>query len=148
MKTYRGQQLVDPGIYLNLRELAFKSLDDEARLPGTEDAVWRRVPALAMLVAAPVISIVYFIFLPLVGFLMLAGVVGLKLFELGRRLAASALPVLRPAWQPALAFLSRGKPAREAPVEEALEAKREDRWAEEARREAEAEAADDGEEPE
>jgi len=148
MKTYRGQQLVDPGIYLNLRELAFKSLDDEARLPGTEDAVWRRVPALAMLVAAPVISIVYFIFLPLVGFLMLAGVVGLKLFELGRRLAAGALPVLRPAWQPALAFLSRGKPAREAPVEEALEAKREDRWAEEARREAEAEAADDGEEPE
>jgi hypothetical protein len=148
MKTYRGQQLVDPGIYLNLRELAFKSLDDEARLPGTEDAVWRRVPALAMLVAAPVISIVYFIFLPLVGFLMLAGVVGLKLFELGRRLAAGALPVLRPAWQPALAFLSRGKPAREAPVEEALAAKREDRWAEEARREAEAEAADDGEEPE
>ena len=146
MKTYRGQQLVDPGIYLNLRELAFKSLDDEARLPGIEDAVWRRVPALAMLVAAPVISIVYFIFLPLVGFLMLAGVVGLKLFELGRRLAAGALPVLRPAWQPALAFLSRGKPAREAPVEEALEAKREDRWAEEARREAA--AADAEEEPE
>ncbi|HLE84320.1 MAG TPA: hypothetical protein VJG13_08270 [Thermoanaerobaculia bacterium] len=138
MKTYRGQQLVDPGIYLNLRELAFKSMDEDGRLPGTEEAVWRRVPALAMLVAAPLVSIVYFIFLPLVGFLMLAGVVGLKLFELGRRLAAGALPVLRPAWQPALAFLSRGKPAREAPVEEALEAKRKDRWAEEARREAEA----------
>lgn len=143
MKTYRANQLVDPGIYLNLRELTFKSLDEEARLPGTQEAVWRRVPALAMLVAAPLISIVYFIFLPLVGFLMLAGVVGLKLFELGRRLAAGGLPILRPAWQPARAFLSRGKPAPETKAEEADE-KPEDRWAEEARREAEAE--DDEEE--
>jgi len=137
MKTYRANQIVDPGIYLNLRELTFKSMDDEGRLPGAEDAVWRRVPALAMLVAAPLISIVYFIFLPLVGFLMLAGVVGLKLFELGRRLAAGGIPILRPAWQPARAFLSRGKPAPETEAEE-TEEKPEDRWAEEARREAEA----------
>lgn len=143
MKTYRGNQLVDPGIYLNLRELTFTSMDDEGRLPGAPEAVWRRVPAVAMLVAAPLISIVYFIFLPLVGFLMLAGVVGLKLFELGRRLAAGGIPILRPAWQPARAFLSRGKPAPEEPAE-AAEEKPEDHWAEEARREAEGE--DDEEE--
>jgi hypothetical protein len=142
MNTYRANQIVEPGIYLNLRELTFKSMDEKGRLPGTEEATWRRVPALAMLVAAPLISIVYFIFLPLVGFLMLAGVVGLKLFELGRRLAAGALPVLRPAWQPARAFLSRGKPVREKMGGEEPE----DAWAEAAR--SEAEAAGDEEEPE
>jgi len=135
MKTYRGHQVAEPGIYLNLRELTFKSLDEEGRLPGTGETTWRRVPALLMLVAAPVISIAFFIFLPLIGFLMLAGVLGVKLYELGRRLLVGAVPVLRPAWQPARAFLSRGKPAREEEKEEAEE-KAEDRWAEEAREEA------------
>lgn len=132
-KHFHGNQVVDPGIYLNLRELSFKSMDEEGRLPGNEDAVWRRVPALVMLVAAPVISVVYFIFLPLVGFLMLAGVVGLKLYALGKHAAAAMVPMLRPAWQPARAFLSRGKPARKEP-----EGADEDAWAEKARREAEA----------
>lgn len=132
MKTYRGHQVADPGIYLNLRELTFKSLDEEARLPGTGETVWRRVPAVVMLVAAPVISVAFFVFLPLIGFLMLAGVVGVKLYELGKRLLVASLPVLRPAWQPARAFLSRGKPARK----EAEDEEPKDRWADEARREA------------
>jgi hypothetical protein len=142
-KRYHGNQVVDPGIYLNLRELTFKSMDEEGRLPGGEDAVWRRVPVLVMLVAAPVISIVYFIFLPLVGFLMLAGVVGLKLYALGKQAVAAMVPVLRPAWQPARAFLSRGKPAKAR----AAETKAKDEWADEARREA-AESAEDEEERE
>lgn len=137
MKTYRGNQVADPGIYLNLRELTFKSMDEAGHLPGTGETVWRRVPAVVMLVAAPVISIAFFIFLPLIGFLMLAGVVGVKLYELGKRLVAASVPVLRPAWQPARAFLSRGKPARKAPAgEETAGEAPKDRWAEEARREA------------
>lgn len=134
-KRYHGNQIVDPGIYLNLRELTFKSMDEEGRLPGGEEAVWRRVPVLVMLAAAPVISVVYFIFLPLVGFLMLAGVVGLKLYALGKHAAAAMVPMLRPAWQPARAFLSRGKPGKPRQEGEAG-AKGKDEWAEEARREA------------
>lgn len=99
MKLYRGNQLVAPGIYLDLRELAFRSMDEEGRLPGSEAAVWRRVPAIAMLVVAPAVSLAYFVFLPLVGFVMLGGVVGLKLYELAKRAAAGALPMLRPAWK-------------------------------------------------
>lgn len=143
MKSYRGNRVAEPGIYLNLRELTFKSMDEEGRLPGTGETVWRRVPAVVMLIAAPVISVAFFIFLPLIGFLMLAGVVGVKLYELGRRLVVASVPVLRPAWQPARAFLSRGKPARKTPPgEKTTEEEPKDRWAEEARRE----AADDDEE--
>jgi hypothetical protein len=131
-KRFQGNQVVEPGIYLNLRELTFKSMDEEGRLPGDEEAVWRRVPVLLMLAAAPIVSIVYFIFLPLVGFLMLAGVVGLKLYALGRDAAAATVPVLRPAWQPAWAFLSRGKPAKRREPEKTAK----DEWAEGARREA------------
>jgi len=141
-KRFHGNQVVDPGIYLNLRELSFKSMDEEGRLPGGEEAHWRRVPVLLMLVAAPIVSVVYFIFLPLVGFLMLAGVVGLKLYALGKQAGAAMVPMLRPAWQPARAFLSRGKPAKRRAAEETAK----DEWAEGARREAAEDDEDDEEE--
>ncbi|MFP3939331.1 MAG: hypothetical protein ACLF0P_03405 [Thermoanaerobaculia bacterium] len=135
-RGYRGGETVEPGIYLDVRELRFRSMDEEGRLPGGETTRWRRVPAVVMLLAAPVISVAYFVFLPMVGFLMLAGVVGLKLHRLGKQLAIAMVPMLRPAWQPARAFLSRGKRAGRRPGEKTEEAPAEDAWAEEARRDA------------
>lgn len=141
-RRFRGGDVADPGIYFDRRELAFCSLDEEGPLPGGLDAEWRRVPALFLLLAAPLVSIAYVVFLPLVGFVMLAGVLGQKLGELGARAAAALVPVLRPAWQPARAFLSHGRPKTEGAAEETAT----DEWAEAARREAAADA--EGEESE
>lgn len=135
-KGFCGGEWAEPGIYLDARELRFRSMDEGGRLPGDETTRWRRVPAVVMLLAAPVISIAYFVFLPMVGFLMLAGVVGQKLRRLGAQLAAATVPMLRPAWQPARAFLSRGQRAGRRPGEKQAEAPAEDAWAEEAHREA------------
>jgi hypothetical protein len=137
MTRYHGNQIVDPGIYLNLRELSFKSLDDTGRLPGGEEAVYRQVPALVLLVAAPLIGLVYAIFLPLIGFMMLGTFLAGKLFAVTKQAAEASVPLLRPAWQPARAFLSRAKPAKKAPEKAAAEDEDEDEWAEEARQEAE-----------
>jgi len=130
MKRYHGNEKVGPGIYFNVRELVFRSVEDEGRLPGGETDVWRQVPALVMLVLAPVLALAYVIFLPLVGFLMLGG---LALGWLGRQLlhaVRAAGRVLSPAWQPALAFLGRGRKK-----EDAERAKPEaDLWAAEVRR--------------
>ena len=127
MKRYHGNQKVGPGIYFNLRELAFRSVEDDEWLPGDRDDVWREVPALVMLVAAPVVGLAFVIFLPLIGFLMLGG---LAMAWAGRQ----AMPafaafgrVLRPAWQPALAFFARGKARDEAA------AARPDPWLDEVR---------------
>ena len=135
MTRYYGNQNVDPGIYLNLRELSFKSLDDEGRLPGTKTSVYYRVPALVLLVAAPLLGLVYAIFLPLIGFMMLGAFLAGKLYGLGKQAADATVLVLRPAWQPARAFLTRGKRAKG----EAATAKPEDTWAEKARAEAQTE---------
>ena len=141
-KRYRGTQTVGPGFYVNLRRLTFASFDEEeGRLPGLETETWRRVPELAMLAAAPFVSIAYIVFLPLIGFLMLGGVLASKLSALARQAAGAAVPVLRPAWQPARAFLTRGKPRKAGEAEEVER----DEWAEVARREAAAD--DDGDEP-
>ncbi|MDX1583854.1 MAG: hypothetical protein R3338_09670 [Thermoanaerobaculia bacterium] len=132
MTRYTGNQTVGPGIYFNARTLSFKSIDEEGRLPGPETETWRDVPVIFMLIAAPVIGGAFALFLPLIGFVLLgalmakwaAHVLAITLNGLSR--------ILRPAWQPALAFLSRGRRGRkkETPTDEESE-----EWAEEVRKE-------------
>jgi hypothetical protein len=129
MRRYRGNDKVGPGIYFNLREMVFRSMDEEGRLPGDEREVWRAVPALLLLLAGPVLGLAYAMFLPLIGFVMLGGLVLRWMArQLGVALEAAGR-VLSPAWQPALAFLGRGR----AKKPEAKPAPRRDEWAEEVR---------------
>ncbi len=141
MTHYHGNQNVDPGIYLNLRELSFKSLDDEGRLPGTETSVYYRVPVLVLLVAAPLLGLVYAIFLPLIGFMMLGAFLASKVYGLAKQAADGTVLVLRPAWQPARAFLSRGKRAKAKGTRPV----RADAWAEKAREDAREDDPDEAE---
>jgi hypothetical protein len=109
MTRYHGNDTVEAGTYLNLRKLRVESLEEEGRLPGDGATVWRPVPEAMLLVAAPFVGLLYVVFLPLIGFLMLGKVVA----EWAAGQVADALGatvrVLSPAWQPAVAFLGRGK---------------------------------------
>jgi len=125
MKHYKGTEKVEPGLYFNLRQLAFKSIDDEGPLPGKREDVYRRVPMLALLVVGPVLGLVYVMFLPFIGFAMVAWLLGVKATHLAAGAARSAARVLRPGWEPSMAFLSRTKPA--TTTREGA-----DKWAEEA----------------
>jgi hypothetical protein len=131
MKTYYRNDAVPEGIYFNARHVCFKSMDEEGRLPAEPDGTWRRVPALALLVVGPLMGLAYAIFLPLIGFAMVGGVVLRWAGELAVEAGHASSRVLRPAWQPARAFLSRGRtrPAGETKAEE------KDRWAEDVERE-------------
>jgi hypothetical protein len=128
MKRYRGNQKVHSGVYFNLQEISFKSIDREGRLPGTDQEEYLRVPTLALLIAGPILGGVYVIFLPLIGLAMLAWLAVGKIVELAGYAAEAAVRVLRPAWEPGWAFLSRGKPAKRA------KKKSRDRWAENVKR--------------
>ena len=79
--------------------------------------------ALVVLPLALIASLVYVIFLPLVGFLMLGRILVEKLAGLAAGGARSAVRVLQPAWLPARAYLSRGRSGKERDPDE---------WAEEA----------------
>lgn len=134
MKIYRGTQKVEPGIYFNLRNLSFKSMDDDGRLPGGENEAWRRVHPLALLVVGPLMGLAYAIFLPLIGFAMVGGILLRKAGELAVEAMHATARVLSPAWQPARAFLSRrGRKTRRR------EETKEDEWAAEVRRHVDAE---------
>ena len=126
MKTYTGRQTVEAGIYLNTKTFAVQMLDKTGTLDGTELETYRRIPMLLMLAAAPVLGLAYVMFLPFIGFATVLHLVGTKTLQLAGEAATEGVRVLRPSWAPALAFLTRSKPAKPTPAAD----KPEDTWKE------------------
>lgn len=129
MTLYRGNQIVAPGLYFNLRQFAFESVDEAKALSGTSDAVYRRVPMLALVAVAPFLGLAFVVFLPLIGFAMVAWLLGVKGMHLAADATGAAARVLRPNWEPTLAFLSRSKRARKTATKDVGDA-----WAEDVRK--------------
>lgn len=121
MKRYNGNETAAAGVYFNPREVAFTSLDEEGRLPGTAADAYYRVPVVAMLIVGPALGLAYAMFLPLIGFGALAWVGASKTAAVVG--VPNLAPVLKPAWRPAMAFFTRNKPAAE-------KARGRDEWAE------------------
>ena len=127
MKRYRGKQIVEPGLYFNLAQLSFESVDTKGALPGSENDVYRRTPVVALLAVGPILGLAFVVFLPFVGFAMLGRLIVGKLALWTTEAAVSFARVVRPAFRPARAFLSRSKRAKS-------QRKQTDRWAVAAKR--------------
>lgn len=112
MTTYTGTQNVEPGLYYALKPFKLTSVDERGPLPGAESVTYHRVPMLLMLALSPLLGLAFVIFLPFIGFAMVFRLAGEKAVEVGGRVAANGVRVLRPAWAPALAFLTRSTPAK------------------------------------
>jgi hypothetical protein len=97
MRRYRAQEPVDEGIYFNLRRLAFKSLEERGRLPGSADDVYFRLPTLLVLPVGLLVSVVFLIFLPVAGFAMLIMILIEKTGNGLRNLARAIHRLRRPA---------------------------------------------------
>ncbi len=123
MKRYHAEETVPAGLYFNLRELAFTSMEEKGCLPGATGAAYYKVPTIALLIAGPILGAAYVMFLPVIGFAMLAWVGGGKAIGAAARARRAAVRVLEPTWEPTMAFLSRRKHA-------AKTAAHKDTWAE------------------
>ena len=82
-----------------------------------------------MMALAPLLGLAFVIFLPFIGFAMVARLAGEKAIELVGHLATQGARVLQPAWAPARAFLTRAKAAKPDTV-----ASTPDPWAEDVER--------------
>ena len=70
---YKGGEVVKAGFYWNLAEWEAKIVPAEGgSLAGTADTRYLRVPILAVLVLAPIMGLTYAMFLPFIGFAMVA----------------------------------------------------------------------------
>lgn len=126
MKTFTANQQVEAGLYFNRKTFTVTTMDAAGPLSGAADETYYRVPMLLMLAAAPLLGLAFVIFLPLIGFAVVAQLLGTKAVQLVTGVVGESDRVRRPGWVPALAFLSRAKHAKPATLAEAPK----DEWAE------------------
>jgi len=136
MKRFDTQAKVNPGLYFNARKLRFRSLDDPGRLPGDETDRYYRVPLVALLLAGPLVGLVYVIFLPLVGLAMCGAFLVHKLAQWTTEAGTAFARVLRPSWRPVMAFFERTRKGRHQRTRQA------DQWSEEVKKSMAADADD------
>jgi len=75
MKNNNGGNKVPAGFYFNKKnwEIVTVSGKKGGVLPGGAEAGYLKIPAVVMLAAAPVLGAAFVIFLPVIGFALLAG---------------------------------------------------------------------------
>lgn len=76
MKTYKGAEKAPAGLYWNRRDWTLNIVKAPADLlPGDGQSRFVRLPAAALLLAAPIMGLLFVLFLPLIGFVLLGELV-------------------------------------------------------------------------
>jgi len=115
MLKYNGGNRVGKGTYWNLTNGERIDFNAEGTLPGDAKKTYFRMPAAAIIVAGPVLGLVYALFLPFIGIAMVVKLVGQKL---GGEIAELAHGSASFAWVPSASYLT-GRKKKGAKKEEA-----------------------------
>ena len=106
MLKHNGGQMVGRGTYWNLSNGERIDIMNEGTLSGDRSRTFYRMPAAAIIVAAPVLGLVYAAFLPFIGIAMMV-----KL--LGQKIGGGVLDTIQSSasfgWRPSESYLSGRK---------------------------------------
>jgi hypothetical protein len=101
-----GGHTVKAGTYWNLENGNRVQMDQEGALPGSGKTRYIKAPVVVMLMAAPVIGLVFAVFLPFIGIAMTLNLIGKKLVE---GVASAAAGSVSFGWRPIEAYLAGRK---------------------------------------
>lgn len=105
-----GGGTVPAGFYWNTAEWEIVTLSGKGGvLPGDSGARYVKIPVVAMLGLAPMMGALYVMFLPFIGFAMLAEFAGKKVGALAKRSAEDVAGTLVPEMRPGEAYLTGKK---------------------------------------
>jgi hypothetical protein len=105
-----GGQTAKAGTYWNLSNGSRVQMEQEGVLPGSGTTRYIKAPVAVMLMAAPIIGLVFAVFLPFIGIVMTLNLVGKKLMQGVESAAAGSMSF---GWRPIEAYLA-GRKARKA----------------------------------
>lgn len=106
MRRYYSGSKVKAGFYWNPQGWEVHPIPGKGgTLPGEAETHYYRIPMLLMLFGAPLLGLVYVIFLPFIGFAMVFSFLGQKLYYLLQRAAYSLMDVVVITWRPGEAYL-------------------------------------------
>jgi hypothetical protein len=114
MFTHRGGHKVQKGTYWNLGRGERVDIANEGILPGDRSIQYIKMSTAAVLLAGPVIGLLYAVFLPFIGIAMTLMLIGKKLTT---GLAHAAVKSATFGWKPIEAYLD-GKQRRKKEAKE------------------------------
>ena len=114
MLKHNGGDRVGKGTYWNLTNGERIDIRDEGTLPGDAKKAYYRMPAAAIIVAGPVLGLMYALFLPFIGIAMVVKLVGQKVGGGVREMVQGSASF---GWRPSESYLSGKK--KEAKKDEA-----------------------------
>jgi len=107
----KGGHMVKAGTYWNMANGNRVQMEQEGALPGSGTTRYIKAPVAVMLMAAPVIGLLFAVFLPFVGIAMTIGLVSKKLAEGVVSAAAGSMSF---GWRPIEAYLAGKRRKNEA----------------------------------
>jgi hypothetical protein len=112
----KGGHTVKAGTYWNLSNGNRVQMEQEGVLPGSGTTRYIKAPVAVMLMAAPVIGLVFAVFLPFIGIAMTLSLIGKKLANTVTEAAAGSMSF---GWRPIEAYLAGKKRKNEARAKKA-----------------------------
>jgi hypothetical protein len=106
-----GGHTVKAGTYWNLANGSRVQLEQEGTLPGSGTTRYIKAPVAVMLMAAPVMGLVFAVFLPFIGIAMTLSLIGKKAASVATEAAAGSMSF---GWRPIEAYLAGKKRKNEA----------------------------------
>jgi len=107
----KGGQKVAAGTYWNLSNGGRVDMEHEGVIPGDEKTLYVKASGIVMLMAAPILGLVFAVFLPFIGIAMTVKMIGKKLGEITTNIAAGSISF---GWTPIEAYLAGRKKKKES----------------------------------
>lgn len=111
MKRYKAGQKVGKGTYWNISDGTRVDIHDEGILPGDSGAAYTRVPPSIVLLAGPVIGLIYVIAMPFIAVGTIVVTAGSKLLSALFNLLGNLVSF---GWRPSEAHLAGKKKKKDA----------------------------------
>lgn len=102
----KGGHTVAAGTYWNMANGSRIDMQVEGVLPGGENTRYIKAPAAVMLMAAPLLGLIFAVFLPFIGIAMAVQLAARKVGEITKEAAAAGTSF---AWRPIEAYLTGRK---------------------------------------
>lgn len=110
MAKHLGGETVAAGFYFNVAEWNVETFSGQGGvLPGTSETVYRSVPTLVLLMAAPILGAAFAMFLPFIGLALVAQHAAKAAWNFARDMAHAALVAMSPRMATGEAYLTGDK---------------------------------------
>jgi len=108
--TYESGSAVRSGYYFNAARWHVEPVANDGDKLPEGNGRWMKVPTIAALLLVPILGATFLMFLPLIGFVLLAHALASKVFAVFHASAADLAITMSPGWAPGEAHFTGSRP--------------------------------------